>query len=265
MEIYPAKPNNVVSEDFVNLYNRMIRLTSGSSICDPYYYHIYVKCQIKLQDGWLVYYINEITGDSGEYFNHGSRNPFKIILNDKKLVALTGSLSSLIKALNILEVLRILRNKGAEQSTVLRYKPTSCSFIEKEIHQWVMKGCPNHHLTYQLNIVNNEMSVLTISTADVSVNLLGISNRFINIIDKTTGDRWTFTDNPNYSHVYSQHYTLLRISSDCFIPAKTTKSMKLIPMQSIQGNNNTIPHFVTSKLKTRAKTLLLPLKELLLQ
>jgi hypothetical protein len=257
MEIYPANYNNIVSKKFVNLYKRILKLTVGASIYNPYYYHLYIKCQIQLQDDRLVYYISEITGETGEYCTTIPKNPFKIIVRDKELVPTVGSLSYLISALNTLEAEKYLQDRNYRPSLTLRYKQRFCSFIEKEIHRWVMKGCPNVGLSYQLNIVNNELSVLTISTKDISISLLGMSHRFISIIDRTTGDRWTFTNNPNYCYVYCASYSMLRISSDCFTPFKTNISG--------QCTNNFIPHFVTPDLKARAKKLLIPLIELLLQ
>lgn len=249
MKIYPAKSNSIVSKEFIDLYERIVRLTCGSSDWNASYYHIHPECHLTLQESIPVYYIYEITGDLGDDDNDCERDPFKIILKHNALVAEIGDISSLNKVLDILE----RKKHDSGRSSILTYERQHCQFIEEEIHQWMMKGCPNVGLSYQLQvgIFSKKLSISEISTKNVIINFLGISNSIINIIDKLTGDQWTFTDDYNYANVYHNNFNYLQSSSSIY--------------RSKDNNPSEPSQYVTSELEARALSLIGSVKELLLQ
>ena len=224
MMIHPANPNSIVSHDFVDLYGRILSLTAGSSRWNTLLYHIHPQCHLTLHDNVLVYYIHQITGNLGKFSKFSRRTiqdeynvkePFEILLKDRKLIAKTGSISSLIKLLDILEH----RNDpliASRYMNPVKYRRISCSFIDKELHQWIMKGCPDIGVLYKLSINTNlnELYVSKLITPTVIVNLIGLTDNFIEVIDRKTHERWTVTNNQKYCSVRDGNgYTL---TSDCY-------------------------------------------------
>lgn len=224
MIIHPANPNIIVSEESASLYERILSLTAGSYHWNTLFYKIRPECGLMLHNNVLVYYIHKITGNLGKFsrFNRRTsldkytvREPFEIILKDRGLITTKGNVSSLVKALDMLEQTGY-RIATSTYMNPVKYKPTSCSFIGKEVNEWVMKGCPDIGVSYKLNINShtNELCISKLITPNVIINLIGLTDDFIEIIDRKTHESWIITNDPKYSRV--RHEGCYIWTSDCY-------------------------------------------------
>lgn len=241
MKILPVETEYIVDDEFVSLYERVSKLTCGSSHVDPQHYHIYPKCHLTIDNDDLLYYIYEITGDLGEDGNGEFTDPFKITLSDGRLMVKIGNIDSLLTALDLLE------KENNNLVPILEYKRICCPFIDTEVHEWMMKGCPEIGISYKLNINRNDnsLSMLMISTDYIKINFLGFNPSFINIVHNITDERWIFIEDSEYLHINANGSADIR-SSSCFYPKRTSP-----------------PQRMTSDLAGRAILLLFPIKSAL--
>lgn len=248
MEIYPTKTLRIVSESHQKLYDRLISMTSGSSLCHPYFYNLYIKCKIKLEHKRSSYYIHKIKGNMGQDDSFNYRNPFEITIEDKEFIVNKGNLTMLEDTLDIIECLAIIQDKPYKKNTTLKYFKPQYPILKEEIYWWFINGCPNKNISYELNIVDNQISILNISVCSILINLLGMKNSFINITDKITGESWTFTDYPYYSYVIDNRFDAVILSSSYYLPGKKC------------GQSNTKRYSITNEIKNKLETLIVPVQ-----
>lgn len=203
---YPIEADEIVDSEFIDLYNRILRTTAGVSSWNSSLYYINPHCAVKKKDNILYYYIKSIEGHLGvlpklskrSYLNDPN-SKFYIKFKDGKVVIKDGKLDSLLTILDIIED----RHKIVEVES-LTYKPVHCNFIEEQVNNWVLNGCPDIGFDYTLHINKSTLSLANILLPDIKVNFIGFEKSFIEIINRNSKESWVITDNPYYSTVYDK-------------------------------------------------------------
>ena len=151
------------------IYNKMMQLTNAESTwsrIDNYELFMQIKIILDL-NGQLSYYVDQISGsfgnDSNDNDNNNSKERFTIILQDKQLVAIKGSIETLKKIIDKLskpmQDVFSIKTKMIEpnhyvEPYALIYDANKSLYMAKHINEWVLKGCPtaNTDISYSTHI-----------------------------------------------------------------------------------------------------------------
>jgi hypothetical protein len=230
--ILPIKSSLLLTEEHRELYDRTVKLFGGESHWYDGYFHIYADTRLKIVNGVLMYYLDNIYGNY-------RRNPYHIVVQDGKLVALEGTLDLLSNVLTILE------SQGTTKPRILTYKRRTPRYITDSVHNWIIKGCPNIGLSYKLIVAKGKLSISSLTHRNVKLEFIGPSASYLTIIDGNTKRRWTFTDNYNYANVEVSGSRFLHAAPDCY------------------SDGNGYSKYVTKELADEAVVILDPIKALL--
>lgn len=211
IKIYPAEAEQIVSKDYINLYNIIFKETLGISNWRNYGsindFHIYPCSRIKMINNKLVYYLYKIFGFT--YYNEENKkneNEFKIKLKGQDFIATKGNFEDL----NIvLSRNRESRRKNEKEIPFLNFEHHD-PFLNNGINNWVLKGCPDIGFKYNtiinintsfpytngkgfISLTNIKYKNKHFPKKNIVLKFIGLANSFIKIIDKDTKEEWSFT------------------------------------------------------------------------
>lgn len=148
--IAPVNGSNILDEQFVPLYDRLIKATGGQSHWINHLFHIYLDIKLTIINGELSYYISRIYGDEGENYDYQKINPYDIVINNNSFNVVKGNINSLNIALDRLE------RQCYTSHRLLQYKKPETFEASNTINDWIIEGCPdNFYLKYELFVTTN--------------------------------------------------------------------------------------------------------------
>lgn len=268
IKIYPAEAEQIVSKDYINLYNIILKETLGMSnwrnYDSIYDFHIYPNSRIKMINNKLVYYLYKISGYT--YYNEENKtkeNEFKIKLKGQDFIATMGNF----------EDLNIVLSRNRESHLIKIEKEISFlnfehhdPLLNNEINNWVLKGCPDKGFKYNTSILLKTSFPYTDGKGFISLTnikyknkhfpkknivlkFIGLANSFIKIIDKDTKEEWSFTSDYNYANV--------------MFNGKLISSNNTYKTGNMKINDRSL--FVTDELRVKALFLIEPIRQMLLK
>lgn len=197
--IPPAQASDIVDDNNKCLYDQIMRSTSGESTWNIYSHHFFVDVKLCLVNGKLVYYVSRVHGDEGETWDGNKKKPYDIILENRELKVVQGTMESLVRVLDIVSKEKTYRPR------LRLYEKRSAFQMTDYIHNWMMKGCPYiQELNYDLLSSMGGLSMCHLETQHLKIDLQGLSNSYLSIKDKTTKMERTFTDSHGYANARKQ-------------------------------------------------------------
>lgn len=232
--IYPLDGSEIVDEQYVDLYNKIVFGTGGSSSWSSYSsYSLYPELKLTMKNCKLYYIITRIYGDCSNYGD----DKFDITIENGKFIIKEGTIEFLKTSLD-----RYISNIGY-RCNVLKYRPVRGFYLEDLINKWIIEGVPMIDIQSRFSVYDGEIYLSEMKKGDVELNFVGLSKGYLNIIDNNSGESWTFTDDPNYASVKIEGSIYLKRASDFYKPDK-------------KNNNNCL--YMTHDLRTKGTNLLQP-------